>query len=504
MSGGISHLAVLPVLLPFVSAFVCLLMGGETRRAHRALGVAATLGSLAIAIMLVMRTGGGEFLVYRAGAWPAPFGIMLVADRLSSLMVLLTDVVALAAVLYAVRGGDTQGRFFHSFLQLQLAGVHGAFLTGDLFNLFVFFEILLIASYSLLMFGGGEGRAKAGVHYVVLNLAGSALFLIAVGTLYGVTGALNMAHLSVRIAELPAMDAAIIRAAGLLLLVVFALKAAVMPLYFWLPSAYASATAPVAALFAIMTKVGVYCIVRVCTLIFGPLAGVGSDLALSWLLPAAVVTSAFGFAGALSARNLRMMIGYLLIASVGTMLAGFGLFSREGIGGALYYLLHSTITYSALFLIADLVVRQRATHGDTLTQAAPLRESGRIGALYFLGAIGAAGLPPLAGFIGKALILAAAPFSAGGIWLWAVTLGGSLLALAALTRAGITIFWNTAGEPLPSATQSGYRFAAPVGLIAVLASLIIFAGPITTYTDSVADQLLSPGEYVTAVLRSAR
>jgi multicomponent K+:H+ antiporter subunit D len=502
MNGEVSHLAVLPVLLPFVSAFICLLLGGETRKAHRVLGAGATLLSLVLATMLVSQTGAGGIHVYRAGAWPAPFGIMLVADRFSSLMVLLTDVVALAAVLHAVRGGDSQGRFFHSFLQLQLAGVHGAFLTGDLFNLFVFFEILLIASYCLLVFGGGEGRAKAGVHYVVLNLAGSALFLIAIGTLYGVTGALNMAHLSVRIAELPSMDAALIRAAGLLLLVVFALKAAVMPLYFWLPSAYANATAPVAALFAIMTKVGVYCIVRVCTLIFGPLAGVGSDLALSWLLPAAVVTSAFGFAGALSARNLRVMIGYLLIASVGTMLAGFGLFSREGIGGALYYLLHSTITFSALFLVADLVVRQRATHGDTLTQAAPLLESGRIGALYFVAAIGAVGLPPLAGFIGKALILGAAPFDAGGIALWAVTLAGSVLAMAALVRAGITIFWNTAGEPLSSATRTGLRFAAPTGLIAVLASLIIFAGPITAYTDAVAVQLLSPGDYVTAVLRS--
>ncbi|HLV25799.1 MAG TPA: monovalent cation/H+ antiporter subunit D [Gemmatimonadales bacterium] len=502
MNGAISHLPVLPVLVPFVSAFICLLLGAETRRAHRVTGIVATLVSLAVSVMLVMQAGAGDMMVYRAGAWPSPFGIMLVVDRLSSLMVLLTDVVALSAVLYAVRGGDSRGRFFHSFLQLQLAGVHGAFLTGDLFNLFVFFEILLIASYCLLMFGGGEGRARAGVHYVVLNLIGSALFLIAVGTLYGVTGALNMAHLSVRIAEMPAMDAAVVRAAGLLLLIVFALKAAVMPLYFWLPNAYANASAPVAALFAIMTKVGVYCILRVCTLMFGPLAGAGADVALPWLLPAAVATSAFGFVGALASRNLRTMIGYLLIASVGTMLAGFGLFSREGIGGALYYLLHSTVTYAALFLIADLVVRQRDDVGDTLVQGAPLHENGRISALFFIGAIASVGLPPLAGFTGKALILGAANFTAGGIWLWTVTLLGSLFAIVSLTRAGIIIFWNTSGTPAPSSTASGYRFMAPAGLVAVLAALVMFAGPISTYADRVADQLLTPGDYVSAVLRA--
>src|SRR5690606_35518651 len=350
---GAPHLVILPVLIPLVAAFVCLLLGGRTRAAHRIVGIVATIGSLVLAAMLVAQAGAGEYLVYRPGAWPAPFGIVLVADRLSALMLLLTDLVALGAILYAVSGGDSAGRYFHAFLQLQLAGLHGAFLTGDLFNLFVFFEILLIASYCLLLFGGGERRARAGVHYVVLNLIASSLFLIAVGTIYGVTGALNMAHVSVRIAELGAGDAALVRIAGLLLMVVFALKAAVAPLYFWLPNAYASANASVAALFAIMTKVGVYAIVRISTLVFGPDAGVGADLALNWLLPAALLTSVLGFAGALAARNLRVMLGYLLIASVGTMLAGIGLFSLEGIGAAHYYLAHSILSFAALFLIAD-------------------------------------------------------------------------------------------------------------------------------------------------------
>lgn len=499
---ALSHLEVLPILIPLVAGVVCIMAGGRLRPLHRIVSIASALLLLGIAVMLAMRTGAGEYLIYRPGAWPAPYGIVLVADRLSSLMLVVTDIVAVAALIYASSGTDAKGRHFHSCFQLQLVGLHGAFLTGDMFNLFVFFEILLIASYCLLLFGGGERRTKAALHYVVLNLAGSALFLVGVGILYGVTGALNMADLSVRVALLPPGDAALVRGAGLLLLVVFGLKAAVMPLYFWLPNAYAAATAPVAAFFAIMTKVGVYCIVRVFTLIFGPFAGPAADTIVVWLLPIALVTQIFAFAGALAARDLRRMVGYLLVASVGTMLAGIGLFTRDGLSAGLYYLIHSTLTMAALFLIADLLARQRGTDATRLTSGARLLESGPIGTLYFIGAIAAVGLPPLAGFLGKAQILAAAPSAATGWWLWAITLSGSVIALLAVTRAGIVIFWHTSGDPVLAAPRSGGRMLPVIGLCAALLALAVFAGPVSSYTTAAAEQLLQPGGYVSSVLEA--
>src|SRR5690606_24313123 len=259
-----THLAILPILIPLVAGAILLLL--ERRQDTSVLRVGAWIAmaaQLAVSVLLVQSAAGGGISVYLLGDWPARLGITLVVDRLSALMVLTTTMLAIPCLLHATAGWDKRALHFHTLFQLQLAGLNGAFLTGDLFNLFVFFEILLIASYCLLVHGSTTSRLRAGVHYVILNLIGSALFLIAVGTLYGVTGTLNMADMARVVAALGADDAALVRSAALLLLVVFALKAAIVPLYFWLPSAYAAASAPVAALFAIMTKVGVYAIVRV-------------------------------------------------------------------------------------------------------------------------------------------------------------------------------------------------------------------------------------------------
>ncbi|HUF49672.1 MAG TPA: proton-conducting transporter membrane subunit, partial [Longimicrobiales bacterium] len=230
MSG---HMVILPVLVPFFTGSALILLALRRIEAQRAVSLAGVVLLLALSAWLVGTADRGATLVYRLGDWPAPFGIVLVLDRLSALMVLLTSVIALFSLLHAVQGEDAAGPLYHSLFQFQLVGLNGAFLTGDLFNLFVFFEILLIASYCLLVHGSTGPRLRAGVHYVVLNLAGSALFLIAVGTLYGVTGTLNMADMALKVALLGPADAALVRAAALLLLIVFALKAALIPLYFW-------------------------------------------------------------------------------------------------------------------------------------------------------------------------------------------------------------------------------------------------------------------------------
>jgi multicomponent K+:H+ antiporter subunit D len=499
-----SHLIAVPIALPLAAAVVLLLLARRPLGLQRALSALATLASLAAAAWLVAQAGDLP-TVYRVGDWPVPAAIVLVADRLSALMLLLTDLVAVGALVYACQGTDRRGSYFHPLFQLQLMGLHGAFLTGDLFNLFVFFEVLLIASYCLLLYGGGARRLRAGLHYVVLNLVGSALFLIAVGVLYALTGALNMAELSVRVAALPPGDAALVRTAGLLLLVVFALKAAVAPLYVWLPGAYAAAAGPVAALFALMTKVGVYSIVRVYTLIFGVDGGPAADLALPWLLPAALLTQVLGVAGALASRDLRRLQGYLLVMSVGVMLAGIGLFTEAGMAGGLYYMVHSTLASAAMFLLADLIARQRGITGSRLRQAPAVAQPGVLAPLFFIGCVALVGLPPLSGFLGKALVLAAAPLDARGAWLWGVTLGASVLALVACSRAGSLLFWNVKerqGEA-PVVRRGVGRTTPVVALLGAVVLLSVLAGPVADFTRAAARQLVAPADYVRTV-RAAR
>ena len=262
-----THWLILPIVLPAMLAAFMVLAARYHLLIQRVLSVAGTLALLMLAVGLFWQASDGTVSLYQLGNWAAPFGIVLVADRLSTLMVLLTCVLAVPVLLYAIGSGwDNRGRHFHPLFQFQLMGILGAFLTGDAFNLFVFFEVLLIASYGLMIHAGGQRRLRAGTQYVLYNLLGSTLFLFALGTIYAETGTLNMADLAMRVATLDAADGAGIRVAAVLLLLVFAVKAAILPLHFWLPASYAEAPAPVAALFAIMTKVGAYCIIRFYTL----------------------------------------------------------------------------------------------------------------------------------------------------------------------------------------------------------------------------------------------
>jgi multicomponent K+:H+ antiporter subunit D len=293
-----------------------------------------------------------------------------------------------------------------------------------------------------------------------------------------------------------------VRAAALLLLIVFALKAALIPLYFWLPGAYSSASAPVAALFAIMTKVGVYCIIRVYTLIFGSAAGVAADVAVPWLLPLALLTVTVGVIGALASRELRRMQGYLLISSVGVMLTGTAMFTAAAVSAGLYYLVHSTIVMAGMFLIADLVSRQRGGKDDLLVSGPALPQSALLGGLFMFGAIAVAGLPPLSGFLGKVLILHAALPTAAMPWIWAVLLVSGLLSIVALSRAGIILFWvvDPDDDMLVHTAWSARAVAPAAGLIVVVILISAFAGPLTAFTAAASEQLLAPDAYIRAVL----
>jgi len=412
-------------------------------------------------------------------------------------------------VLVAASGGiDQRGRHFHPLLQMQIFGLCGAFLTGDLFNLFVFFEVLLIASYGLVLHGGGAQRTRSGLHYVVMNLAGSALFLFAAGLIYASLGSLNLADMAQRLQQIAPDNVALARTGGLLLLVVFGLKAALLPLHLWLPSAYADTSAPVAALFAIMTKVGLYAMLRCHTLLFGDAAGALAHLYDPWLLPMALGTLAVGTVGALAATHLGRLAGYLVLVSVGTLLTGVALGS-DSMAGALYYLPHSTFTAGALFLVTDVIRRQRS-HGDALAPDVDLQQKALVGAVFFVAVVASAGLPPLSGFIGKWLILRAAVAQP---WVLSVVLVSALLVLVTLAQAGSNLFF--AGKPAertdaPQSMPPDASFS-PVGLtrsdtlalgglLGMVLTLTVAAGPAFEFAQATADQLLHPDLYIRAVL----
>ena len=506
-----NHWIIAPVILPALLAPIIGFVMRHDMPLARAASMAGTVALVAIAIGLFVMSVG-EPQVYYLGDWPAPFGIVLVLDRLSALMVLVTTVLALIVLFHAIATGwDARGRHFHALFQFQLMGIVGAFLTGDIFNLFVFFEILLIASYGLMIHSGGRERMRAGLQYVVINLAGSTLFLFALGVLYASTGTLNIADLALRLQDVPPEEAALVRVAAMLLMIVFALKAALFPIQFWLPGTYANAPAPVAALFAIMTKVGAYAILRVHTLVFGPGVEATDGLAGTWLFPAAIVTIAIGAIGVLGARRLMPLIAFSVVGSMGTLMVAVSSFSPAATTASLYYLVHSTFAAAALFLMADLVVARRES--DVLGVRPATVQNGLFAALFFAGAIGMAGMPPLSGFLGKLLVLDSLREPGEIAWAWSAVLVGSLLTIVGFARAGSNLFWKSVTINVDDAKTdeeaalrrkpiaAGVAEIAPaMAAISVLAVLSAFAGPLTEYLDGTTSQLFDREGYVTSVL----
>jgi multicomponent K+:H+ antiporter subunit D len=497
-----THWLIAPVILPALLAPFIVLAARYHIGIQRAFSVVGVLALVALAAGLAVATSDGTVLLYQLGDWAAPFGIVLVGDRLSTMMVLLTTVLALFVLLYAIGSGwDDRGRHFHALFQFQLMGIIGAFLTGDLFNLFVFFEVLLIASYGLMIHAGGNARMKAGVQYVLFNLIGSTLFLFALGAIYAETGTLNMADLAQRVTLITPEETVGIRVAAVLLLLVFAIKAALVPLHFWLPSSYAEAPAPVAALFAIMTKVGAYAIIRVYTMVFPPDLEVTSGLHDVWLLPAALVSLAIGMTGVLAAKKLDRLVAFSVIGSMGMVMVAISLFTPQSVAAALYYIVHSTLAGATLFLISDLVRTGRANL--ELTPQPAISGNALTAALFFVGAIAMAGLPPLSGFLGKLLVLDAGYNSDKMVWIWAVVLISSLVSIVGFSRAGSILFWKAHSvEPTGQTFQrpATLSYVAVGGLIAMLIAHTVFAGKVHGYTTTMAAQLFAPEPYISTVV----
>jgi multicomponent K+:H+ antiporter subunit D len=532
VSGMIDHLMIVPVVLPLLAGAAMLLIGEKRRGLKAAISVATTLALVGVAIaLLVMSDAAGATSrvgVYRLGSWPAPFGIVLVVDRLSALMLLVTSILGCAAVIFSLARWHRAGAHFHSLFQFLLMGVNGAFLTGDLFNLFVFFELLLAASYGLALHGSGATRVKAGLHYIVVNLAASLLFLIGVSLIYAVSGTLNMADLAARIPHIALEDRPLLEAGAAVLGVAFLLKAGMWPLCFWLPATYAAASPPVASVFAILTKVGVYVLLRLWLLLFGDAAGASAHFGSELLLYGGMATVAFGVIGSLASQDMARLAAYSVLVSSGTVLAATGMGQVGVTGSALFYLVSSTFGISAFFLLVELVERGREPGADVLavTREAygegeeEFDEEGEVGisvpatmgvlGLAFIGcALVIAGLPPLSGFIAKFALLSAALNPSGMIqggdpvrtaaWALVVVLIVSGLAtLIAMTRAGIRAFWAAPDRDVPRVRMIEI---APVAMLLILCALqTVQAGPVMRFMQATAESLHAPGDYVRGVL----
>ena len=495
------HLPILPILLPMLAGVLMLLPPlSHSITRHRFFAVATMIALVFTSALLLLTSHQQGTQMYVLGGWQPPFGIALVADRLSTMMVLLTSVLGLGAQLYACAGDDNDGMYFHPLFMFQMMGVNGAFLTGDIFNLFVFFEVLLIASYALLIHGGGKQKTKANVHYVILNLVGSSIFLFALGVLYGTIGSLNIADMAVKVPLLDVHEQALAKVGGLLLLVVFGLKAALLPLHFWLPRTYAAASAPVAALFAIMTKVGIYSILRVHTVIFGENAGELANIAIPWLWPLAILTLIMGAIGVLASPNLRLTVANLVIVSVGTLMIAIAMHRESATSAALYYMIHTTLVTGALFLLADLVSKQRGKAEDRYVPARRMKRGKIIGIGFFIAALTVVGMPPFSGFVGKTLLLQATQGMTEMAWVWPTLLIAGLASLVAVSRAGTTLFWRYSGESTIDEPISPLKLIAVILLLSASPLWVIFGGPVTDFTNLAAAQLHDASQSVDALL----
>ncbi|WAH55221.1 monovalent cation/H+ antiporter subunit D [Pseudomonas silvicola] len=526
-------LLITPILLPLLTAAVMLLLGEKHRPLKARLNLLSTLTGLGIAVLLLLgvqqQDQASAIGVYLPGNWQAPFGIVLVLDRLSALMLVLTGIIASAALVFAMARWDRAGASFHALFQIQLMGLYGAFLTADLFNLFVFFEVLLAASYGMLLHGSGRARVSSGLHYIAINLLASSLFLIGAAMIYGVTGTLNLADLAQKIALVPEADRGLLHAGVAILATAFLAKAGMWPLNFWLVPAYASASAPVAALFAIMTKVGVYTLLRLWTLLFSSQAGASAYFGGNWLLAGGLLTLAVAGIAVLAAQRLERMASLSILVSAGTLLAAIGFGVPAITAGALFYLVSSTLALGALFLLAELIERSRSANevaleddGDLLPRPVESlhppkginlddEQKAVVGqvipwTMAFLGlsfiacALLAIGMPPLSGFIAKLNLISALVRTSGpAAWaLVALLILSGLATLLAMTRLGIQRFWTPQERPSPLLRR--FECVPIVVLLGLCVVLTVKGQWLLDYTRDTAALLNDPSHYIDAVM----
>ena len=490
----------LPVVMPLLGAALTLLLARRAR-AQRWVSIIVLTATVAVAAMLLVRSSLDGPLVVEVGGWVAPMGIVLVADQLAALMLVVSASVTLCVLVYSIGQGMADGNeetplsVYHPTYLVLTAGVCNAFLSGDLFNLYVGFEILLVASYVLLTLGSTETRIRAGTTYVVVSLLSSLIFLVAIGLVYSATGTLNLAQLADRLDALPDDIRLVLQ--GMLLLA-FGIKAAVFPLSAWLPDSYPTAPAPVTAVFAgLLTKVGVYAIIRTETLLFP-----GGQVA-TLLMVVAGLTMVVGILGAVAQSDLKRLLSFTLVSHIGYMIFGVALSSVAGLSGAIFYVVHHITIQTTLFLVAGLV-EERAGSTDLRRIGGLARIAPMLGVLFFVPAMNLAGIPPFSGFLGKLGLLQAGVAAGGTLPAVLVAAGTltSLLTLYAASRVWNIAFWR---EPrlataTPPARLPGLMVGATTALVALGVLFTLLAGPLFQVTADAATDLRERTPYVRAVL----
>ncbi|WP_018990546.1 monovalent cation/H+ antiporter subunit D [Aromatoleum toluclasticum] len=523
----LDHLIVLPILLPLLAGALLIPVNHKHHRIK--FGCAAVVSVLlwlvAVALLLLVDAehwpkGIG---VYFAANWAAPFGIALMVDRLAALMLVLTATIALAVLVFSAQRWSRVGVHFHSLFLFLLMGLNGAFLTNDLFNLFVFFEVMLAASYGLLLHGYNLNRIRAGMQYIAVNLVASLMFLIGVALIYAASGTLNIPDLAARVPALRPEDAYLLGVGASVLALAFLTKGAMWPLGFWLPGAYSSACPPVAAMLVVMTKVGVYAVLRVWMAVFGDSAGALAGFGFQALIIGGMATLVFGTCGMLASQGGARMAGYGAIVSSGTLLAVIGQSGGAVLAAGLYYLVGATLAMSAFMLLLELTERIRPPGASLLAvtmEAFAINDKpedpvGVVipGTLAFLGlgfvacALVISGMPPLSGFVAKFslfhALLDASPPGQGGVtattWLLiALVVVAGLAAIIALMRLGVRTFWASGAVTPPSLLASE---AAPVTALIVLCVLLTtHAGPTFDYLNRTVAGLTRVADYNERVL----
>jgi multicomponent Na+:H+ antiporter subunit D len=495
----VNQLLPLPIVLPLLGAAASMVLG-RSRNAQRAIALSVLTAVLAIAVVIFVRVDRDGTAATGAGGWSAPLGITLVADRFSALMLVVAALVLLVVLVYAIGqpGAERNHVGFQSVYLVLTAGVAASFLTGDLFNLFVAFEMMLTASYVLMTLGGRPEQIRSGMTYVVISLLASALFVTALALIYTATGTVNMADLSTKIADLsPGVRTAL----ALLLLVVFGIKAALFPLFFWLPDSYPSAPSPVTAIFAgLLTKVGVYAIFRTQTLLF-PEATRPATL----ILVVAGFTMVVGVLGAIAQDDVKRILSFNIVSHIGYRVMGLGFFSVAGLAGAVFYTVHHIVAKTTLFLTGGLI--EHAGGSSRIRQLGGMvRTAPVIAVLFLVPALNLSGVPPLSGFVGK-FALVDAGLRQDEYVIVGVALLVSLLSMYSLLKIWSGAFWNPAQEPPPVTPPPVGRAGGPLLMVVPTATLAIVsvamaaaAGPLYSFSERAAADLLDPASYLRAVV----
>jgi len=490
---------ILPLLIPLLTAVACIL-GGASRRAQRMLSILGAGALLAAGVWLLREVDAGGIQAVQLGNWPAPFGITLVADLFSAIMVAITGFVALCVGIFALANIDpARERFgFHPLYHFLLLGVCGAFLTGDLFNLFVWFEVMLMSSFVLLALGGERPQIEAAVKYLTLNFIASGLFLTALGILYGQFGTLNMADLAVKLRDQPA---GVALSSAMLLFVAFGIKAGVFPLFFWLPASYHTPPVAVSAIFAgLLTKVGVYALIRVFTLIFTADPATTHTL----IVAVSVLTMITGVLGAAAQYEIRRVLSFHIISQIGYMTLGLGLFTTAAIAAAIFYVVHHIIVKTNLFLIAGAIGHVRGT-GELKRLGGLYHAYPWLALLFLIPAMSLGGIPPLSGFFAKFALVKAA-LDLPSYWPVVAALAVGLLTLFSMTKIWAEAFWKAEPEGETRGTRGGVPrlMLAPIVAMALLTVAIgFFPGTLLDLATRAAGQLMNPNLYIEAVLGRA-